>query len=125
MSPQKIKGHFDRQKLMLLIRLTRGGQRLITSSVKPDRQRSERGLALVQGDASVAFAVEADFNAAGMKAFSPIEFFTHREVMPLETEPRVAHAAVQMMPALPDRVPDRAFGKLWGRFQTGIFVDVN
>src|SRR5580700_10170960 len=59
-----------------------------------------------------------------MKAFSPIKLFPDREVMPLEAETRITHAAVQMAPALPDRIPDRAFGEHWSLFQPGFFMDV-
>jgi hypothetical protein len=59
-----------------------------------------------------------------MEAFSPVEFFPDREVMPLEAQTGVAHAAVQMAPALPDRIPDRAFGEHRSLFQPGFFMDV-
>ena len=66
---------------------------------------------LLKADSAVAFAIQADLDAAGMKAFTPIEFLTHREVMPLEAQSRAAHAAVQMAPAVPDRMPGRTFGE--------------
>ena len=60
---------------------------------------------------AVAFPIQADFDTAGMKAFTPIEFFRHRKVMPLEAQPGATHAAMQMAPAVPDRMPDRTFGE--------------
>src|SRR6476646_6331938 len=109
MASQKIERHFDRQKLMLLLRLTRCGQRFIAAPIKADGQRREGGLAFMEAHSADAFAIQADFDTAGMKAFTPIEFLSHRKVMPLEAQPSAAHAAMQMAPAVPDRMPNRTF----------------
>jgi hypothetical protein len=109
--PQKIIGHFYGEKLMLLIRLPRGGQSFCAAPVKPDCQWRECGLVIVDGDAAVAFAIQADFDAAGMKTFTPIKFLTHREVVPLEAQAHAGYAAVQMPPTITDGMPSRAFGE--------------
>jgi len=96
---------------MLLIRLPRGGQSFFAASIKPDGQRRECGFVIVDGDAAVAFAIQADFDAAGMKTFTPIKFLTHREVVPLEAQARAGYAAVQMPPTITDGMPRRAFGE--------------
>ena len=111
MPPQKIKRHFDGEKLMPLVRLPRRAQRLFPAPVKSGGQRRERGFAAVESDPPVAFEIQADFDAAGMKAFAPIEFLARLEVVPLETHARAAHAAVQMPPAVANRAPRRTFGE--------------
>ena len=65
----------------------------------------------VETDAAIAFEVQADFDAAGMKTFAPVEFLVRLEIMPLKAHARATHAAVQMPPAVADRAPRRAFGE--------------
>src|ERR1700739_3998571 len=99
MLPQEVEGHFDRQKLVLLIRLARCGQGFITTPVKSDRKRRKFGFAIVEGDSAVALAIQADLESAGMKTFSPIEFLRHGKIMPFEAQARLANAAMQRAPA--------------------------
>ena len=75
---------------MLLIRLPRGGQSFFAAPIKPDGQRRECGFVIVDADAAVAFEIQADLDAAGMKTFTPIKFLTHLEVVPLEAQARAA-----------------------------------
>jgi hypothetical protein len=45
------------------------------------------------------------------KAFTPIKFLAHREVVPLEAQARAGYASVQMPPTITDGMPSRAFGE--------------
>jgi len=121
MPSQKIERHFDCQKLMLLLRLTRRGQRFIAAPIKTDGQRCEGGPTFMEAHSTVAFAIQADFDTAGMKAITPIEFLSHRKVMPLEAQSSATHAAMQVAPAVSDRMPDRPFGER--RQMVGLVVD--
>ena len=108
---------------MLLIRLPRGGQNFFAASIEPDCQWRECGFVIVDGHAAVAFAIQADFDAAGMKTFTPIKFLAYREVMPLEAQARAGYAAVQMPPTVTDRMPCRAFGERRRDAKFGFVVD--
>jgi hypothetical protein len=123
MPPQKIIRHFYGKKLMLLIRLPRGGQNFFAASIEPDCQWRECGFVIVDGHAAVAFAIQADFDAAGMKAFTPIKFLAHREVVPLEAQARTGYAAVQMPPTITDGMPSRAFAERRRDAKFGRVVD--
>jgi len=46
-----------------------------------------------------------------VKTPTPIQFLTHREVVPLEAHSHTAYAAVQMPPTLTDGTPERALGE--------------
>src|SRR5262252_2377057 len=111
MAAQEIERHFDRKKPVQLIRLPRGSQSVLATSVKSDTHRREQNFAVVKGDASVSLAIQADLNAAGVKTPTPIQFLTHREVVPLEAHSHTAYAAVQMPPTLTGGTPERALGE--------------
>ena len=112
MPPQKFKRHFYGEKLVALVCLARRAQRLLAAPVKPGSQRRENNFIFVQRDFSAAFEIQADFDAARMKGFSPVEFAAGSfEVVPFEARARVRHAAMQMPPALANRAPRRAFAK--------------
>ena len=97
---------------MPLVRRTRGAQHLFAAPVKSGGQRRECGFLFVETDAAIAFEVQANLDAAGMKTFAPVEFFVRTfEIMPLEAHARATHAAVQMPPAIADRAPRGAFGE--------------
>jgi hypothetical protein len=121
--PQKIIGHFHGEKLMLLICLARGRQSFCAAPIEPDCQRRECGFVIVDGDPAVAFTIQANFDAAGMKTFTPIKFLAYRKVVPLEAQARAGYAAVQMPPTVTDRMPCRAFGERRRDAKFGFVVD--
>ena len=86
-------------------------QRLFSAPVKSGRQRNEHRLAAVECDLSVAFEIQADFDAAGMKTSAPVKCPAGFEVMPLKTHTAAMHTAVQMPPAIANRAPHRTFGE--------------
>src|SRR5208337_1593575 len=100
MPSQKIKRHLDGEKSMPLLRLPRGPQGLFAAPVKSNRQRRKHRLALVVRDPSVAFEIQADLDAAGMKTPAPVKFHIRFEVMPLKARAPVRQTAVQMPPAI-------------------------
>ena len=111
MPPQEIERHFDGEKLVPLIRLPGRAQQLFAAPVKAGGQRRERNFLAVEGDVPVAGKVQADLDAAGMKTFAPVKFRVRFEIVPLEAHARAAHAAVQMPPAVANRMPRRTFGE--------------
>ena len=111
MPPLKIERHFNGEKLMPLVRLPHRAQWLFAAPVKSGGQRRERSFLFVEINAAIAFKVQANFNAAGMKTYSPIKFIARLKIMPLETHARAMHAAVQMPPAVANRAPCRTFGE--------------
>ena len=82
---QKIKGHFNRQKLMLFVRLARRGQDFVAPSIKTNGQRCECRFSLVERDPAVPFAIQTDFDTVGVKTVTPIEFLANRELVLFET----------------------------------------
>jgi hypothetical protein len=109
MPPEKIKRHFDREKLMPLARRACRPQGLLPPPVKSRRQPPEYGVRPVETDSPLPFQVQADFNGAGMKTSSPIKLRARLEIMPLEADPGAEHAAMQMPPPLADLPPRRNF----------------
>ena len=75
MPPQKIKRHFNGEKLVPLLRLRASRVNgLFAAPVKSGRQRRERRFGFVEADAALAFEIQADLDAAGMKTFAPVKF---------------------------------------------------
>ena len=109
--PQKIERHLDGEKLVPLVGRPRGGKFLFAAPVKAGGQRRKHGLGFVAVDTALAFEIQADLDAAGMKTFAPVKFRVRLEVVPLEAHARAAHTAVEMPPALANRAPHRAFGE--------------
>ena len=79
MSPQKAERHFDRQKLVLLIRLACCGQDFITTPIKSDRKRSEFGFAIIKSDAAVAFPKRMNEQELRVDPRDPLTYFIKRE----------------------------------------------
>lgn len=96
---------------MPLARYSRGGKPRAMLAVKSRAQRNETQLARAVTDTSVAGEIEADFDAAGMKALRPVHFVARGEVMPLEAETEFAIVAVQLTPACAHAFPGFGFTK--------------
>ncbi len=64
-------------------------------------------------DFAAAEDIEADFDAAGMEAWRPIQFGAGAgfEVVPFNTATGLAELAAEGLPALADGMPGALFGK--------------
>lgn len=66
--------------------------------------------------------VQADLDAAGMKALRPIQRLRSGEVVPLDTNAVLAIAPMQTLPTATEGVPDAGFGEIAsGRLMCLIF----
>ena len=70
----------------------------------------------------MAGQVQADFNAAGMKTFAPVESLVRFKVVPFKAHAGVIHIAVQMPPAVANRAPRRVFGEHRGHADLGLLA---
>jgi hypothetical protein len=94
---------------MPLVRLPCRAQWLFAAPVKSSGQWCERGFIFIESNLPIAFEIQADFDAAGMKTLALIEFPVRLEVVPLKTHACAAHAAMQMPPTIANRAPHRSF----------------
>src|SRR5450756_1043395 len=104
-------GKFHRQKLVLLVGRTPGIQRFILAVVKRRRSRGELGTAVFPLHKTVAVEVQAQLDAAGMKAGAPVKFALRKKIMPLDAVTCALKTAVERLPALAHITPCPGLGE--------------
>src|SRR4029434_8424783 len=98
-------------KTMMVVRLSRGAQRLIADRIITGTARAvivRRALSAANRAPSVE--VEAKLNAARAKTLRPIERPASFEIVPLDADPHFLEATVELVPTVAHVCPS---GFLW------------
>ena len=111
---QKRTGKFHRQKLVLLIRRTAGGQRLVLAMVKPDRAWREIRPLMFAFHEAVAVQIQTQLDAARMKTRGPVKFVPREKIVPLDAVARTVKTAEDRLPAFADIAPRVRLGERRG-----------
>ena len=86
---------------MMVIRLARGAQRLVADRIITGTARAVIvGGAAAAADCAASVEVEAKLNAARAKTLRPIERPARFEIVPLDADPHLFEAAVELVPAV-------------------------
>ena len=101
---------FQSDELMMVPCLARGLQRLIRERVVTRAARNVISLCSV-ADRTTPFNVQAEFNAARMKAQSPIKWPFCFEIVPFDADPEAIEVAIQLPPTLRNCAPGAVLGR--------------
>src|SRR5262245_36207109 len=93
---------------MMLIRLTRATDGRIAAPIKPRGQRCEFHRRILETQAAIPAQVQTNLHSIRMKTCAPIKLLRRLKIVPRKAGARL-QAAMQMLPARADRMPDSAF----------------
>ena len=106
---EKRAGELDREELMALAGGAPRPERLMIAIIESDSIGCELGPSAPSFDKAVPRQVQAEFDATGMKARSPIELALRNEVVPFDGVTRAPKAPEQRLPAGAHVAPRLAF----------------
>ena len=104
---------------MMVTGLARSRQRLIRERIKTGAARNVIRLR-VRADRTPPGHVQTEFNAARMKAQSPIKRPTCPEVVPFDADPEAIEVAIQLPPALWDGTPGATLRFIDGKHRANL-----
>ena len=99
---------------MLLIRRAPCGQRLILAVIEPDRVWVKFHALAFARHKTVPSKIQAQLNAAWMKACAPVKFTLRKKIVPLDAVTRAVKTAEERLPALADIAPRVRLGERRG-----------
>lgn len=131
MGAEKIGRQLQREEAVHAVRVAHGPERAALGSVDGELVRAEDALCVPVLQRAAPREVQANLEAAGVEAASPVHVVLHVEIMPLHAEALVKKAAVERVPGALDVPPGagladfrnllRVFGNLGlDGFQSGV-----
>jgi hypothetical protein len=113
---EKRAGKFHGEKLVLLVRRARRGQRLVLAMIKAAVPGAKvRALAPPHSTKPWPARFRHKFHAAGMKARGPVELALRKKIVPLDAVARAVKTAEERLPALAHVAPRVRLGERRGR----------
>src|SRR4030095_5524890 len=115
---EKIRREFDGDESMAVNRPAPRLQGTDAADIKPRRPRPQFHAFIAGGHVSLASKVQADLDAPGVKAATPVHVAVRFQLMPLEAESVAPEAASQLTPFGADRRPDSILAQPGLRWRT-------